>query len=134
MAIPAANLAIELGSDKARHVLCKALQHIQENWDLSNVDMSRLLHIKPNTYGNWLKQNEVPVGVAPYAPEIEIVIALIAIYRSLGAMFAASQDQILWLRQKHPDLGESPMTFVQKACANVFWLRAYLDYVRGCGA
>ena len=115
--------------------LCKALARLQDTWGFANAAMAALLHLKANTYGNWLKAAEVPVGKLPYPAEIEMVVSLIAIFRSLGSMFQKAEDQVIWLETPHPHLqNNSPLEFAQASCENLFYLRNYLDYVRGRGA
>lgn len=126
---------IALGTDKAKEVLFKALFRIQENWGFTNQKMSELLHVKPNTYGNWMQSGRVPIGRKPFSPEVELVIAVVAIFRSLGAMFDSYHNQVQWLDSPHPNFqNQSPFEFAKQSCANVFWLRQYLDYKRGRGA
>jgi len=123
------------GSEESKRTLWKALKRVQDNWAFSNARMSRFLHMKPNTYGNWMKNQTVPLSKPPYSPETELVIALLSIYRSLGAMFASHPDQLVWLQTVHPHFyHSSPLEFAQKSCENLFYLRAYLDYIRGRGA
>lgn len=123
------------GSPKAQETVCKVLGRIQKSWDFTNVEMARLLHIRPNTYGNWINANKVPLGVPPWSPDIEAVISLMAIHRSLSAMFNLPDDQVIWLKTPHPDFRqESPLNYAKASCAGLFYLKAYLDYIRGRGA
>lgn len=118
-----------------RQVLAKALQRLQEEWALSNAQMAHLIRVKPNTYGYWMQKAQVPFQAGPLRSEMELVIALIAIFRSLGAMFVAAADQQLWLKSPHPHFGEqSPLDFAKHSSENLFYLRQYLDYIRGRGA
>ncbi|QQR80470.1 MAG: hypothetical protein IPJ69_14425 [Deltaproteobacteria bacterium] len=115
--------------------LHKALTRLQETWGFTNAEMAKTLHLKANTYGNWIKSGEIPVGKPPYAPEIEILVTLIAIFRSLGSMFQKFSDQVLWLETPHPHFQKaSPLQFAQATCENLFYLRHYLDYARSRGA
>lgn len=121
--------------EKSRAVLGKALQGLQEEWGFTNAQMARLIRVKPNTYGYWMQKQEVPFHKPPYTTEIEIILALLSIFRSLGAMFVSSEDQLLWLNTPHPHFsGESPLTFAKHSSENLFYLKQYLDYVRGRGA
>lgn len=113
----------------------KVLSRIQQDWEFTNLDMARLLHVRANTYGNWMARKETPYQKPPYLPETELIITVLSIFRSLGAMFSSPKDQILWLRTGHPDFrGDSPLKFAQASCENLYYLKAYLDYVRGRGA
>jgi len=129
------NIQLVPGSDESKFILWKALKRVQDHWEYSNAALSRFIHVKPNTYGNWMKNQSVPIGKSPYSPEVELVITLLAIYRSLGAMFISHQDQVIWLETCHPHFYNlSPLEYAQKSCENVFYLKKYLDYIRGRGA
>mgnify|MGYP001589189512 CR=1 FL=1 len=135
VAIPNPQQSIRPNSLEARQTLSKALGRAQGRWLLSNKTMAALLHVAPNTYGLWINKEEVPAGGIPYRPETEAVIALLAIHRSLSAMFSNPQDQLLWLTTTHPSLqSKSPLQFAMSSLANLFQLRSYLDFVRGRGA
>lgn len=126
---------IQLDTLKSRQILSKALSRLQENWNFTNVEMAHLIRVKPNTYGLWKSKSEIPYQKAPYSPEIEVIISLLSIFRSLGAMFNSASDQILWLKNPHPHFKNvSPLEFAQQSCENLFYLKQYLDYVRGRGA
>lgn len=125
---------ISPGSSKARQTVWKAVSNIQNKWELSAAEMARLLHTKAPTFHSWQKRGEIPVSAAPLSPEMEVVVAVIAIYRSLSAMFSNPKDQVAWLTSKHPEFQVSPLKFAEASSPNLFQLRAYLDYVRGRGA
>ncbi len=130
----AASSETGLGTQKSRRVLGKALMQLQGSWNFTNVEMARLIRIKPNTYGLWKTKKEVPFQAPPYSTEIELIIALLSIFRSLGAMFVSATDQVLWLKTPHPRFGRAPLEFAKTSCENLFFLKHYLDYVRGRGA
>ncbi|GEM_PF-997240 len=126
---------LSLDSKKSRQVLGKVLHRVQASWNFTNVEMALLLRVKPNTYGHWMKKHEIPFQKPPYSSEIEILIALLSIFRSLGSMFTSFSDQILWLKTPHPHFaGKSPLEFAKNSCENIFYLKQYLDFVRGRGA
>lgn len=123
------------GRAEAQATVCKVLERIQTSLNFSNVEMARWLHVKPNTYGNWLKNGRVPMGIPPWSADTEAVIMVMAIHRSLSAMFQNPQDQLLWLKTPHPDFQKtSPLDHAIGSCAGLFYLKGYLDYVRGRGA
>ncbi len=49
-------------------------------------------------------------------------------------MFVSATDQVLWLKTSHPHFGKTPIEFAKNSCENLFFLKQYLDYVRGRGA
>lgn len=131
-----ANKKIELGSPESGEVLCKYLKRIQEEWGLKQSEMAHFVRARPSTFNNWVKDGEIPISNAGFLqPELEAIIAVIAIHRSLGAMFSNPVDQRLWLDSPHPDFkSASPRGFATESMANLIWLRQYLDYIRGRGA
>ena len=129
----ATNSKILPGSKQASETIWKSVARIQEKWELNAAQMARLLHVKPPTFHNWKHQAEIPIS-AELTPDIELIIAVIAIYRSLSAMFASPKDQVAWLNSKHPQLQAIPIKFAESSSSNLFQLRSYLDFVRGRGA
>lgn len=125
---------IEPGTQKARKTVWKALVGIQQNWELNAAEMARLLHTNASTFHHWKTRGEVPVSRPPLRPDMEVVVAVVAIYRSLSAMFTNPRDQVAWLTTRHPDFEMAPLNFAVKSSPNVFLVRAYLDFVRGRGA
>jgi len=127
--------AIQSGSFESQQVLYKVLAAIQADWGFNNVTMARLIHIRANTYGYWLKNQKIPIGAPPFSADMEAVIVLIAIHRSLSAIFNRPADQVIWFKSPHPDFkGQSPLESAIDSVQGLFFLRAYLDYVRGRGA
>jgi hypothetical protein len=126
--------SIALGSQKARGTVWKSIARIQERWGFNAASMARLLHTKPPTFHSWKEREEIPVSQPPLTPDMEVVVAVIAIHRSLSAMFSNPHDQVAWLTAKHPTFEVTPIEFAIKSSANLFQLRSYLDFVRGRGA
>ncbi len=122
------------GSQKARETVWKSIARIQEKWGFNAATMARLLHTRPPTFHSWKEREEVPLSKLPLTPDMEVVVATIAIYRSLSAMFSNPQDQVAWLNAKHPAFEAAPIDFATKSSANLFQIRSYLEYVRGRGA
>ena len=121
------------GSQKARETVWKSVARIQEKWEMSAAEIARLLHTKGPTFHNWKEREEIPIS-AVLTPDMEVIVAVIAIYRSLSAMFANPKDQVAWLNAKHPELQAAPLKFAESSSPNLFQLRSYLDFVRGRGA
>lgn len=97
--------------------------------------MAKLIHIAPSTYGVWMRNEEIPLNSPPLKPEAEAAVAVLAIYRSLSAMFDNPSDQVKWLRTPHPSFRKkAPVEYAQNSMSDLFQLRIYLDYVRGRGA
>ena len=128
------NAVIAHGSQKAKETVWKAVSNIQDRWELKAAEMARLLHTKPSTFHSWKEKGEIPVSALPLTPDMEVVVAVIAIYRSLSAMFSNPKDQVAWLNAKHPEFHLAPIKFAEHSSPGLFQLRSYLDFVRGRGA
>jgi len=118
----------------AEQAVYEALQFLRAQWALSGSMLAKLLHLPVNTVNLWLSKKRVPVGRPPFDPREEAVLNLIAIHRSLHAMFSEPPNQLAWLKTRHPKLGFIPWEKIQESLSGLFLVRQYLDYVRGRGA
>lgn len=82
----------------------------------------------------WLRSKRVPFGKPPYTPVEDAVLQLIAIHRSLSAMFSDPRDQTAWLETPHPELGIAPAAKIEQSTEGLVYVRQYLDCIRGRGA
>lgn len=78
-----ADIPIVAGSDEARSLLYRIIVGIRDDWNLSTTELAALLHAKKPTVNHWLRKQAIPLGLPPYSPNDESIIALLAIYRSL---------------------------------------------------
>lgn len=128
------NSASGLNPKIASEAMADGLNYIKEQWGWNGSKIARVLHLPPTTVNSWLRRRFVPMSGTLISPEIESVVHLLAIHRSLGAMFAEVFHQREWLHTEHPDLGVSPESKMSESMAGLIFLRQYLDYVRGRGA
>lgn len=122
------------GSAVAQKAIYEALCHLMSNWDLGDTAVADVLHLHANTIKNWLGDKNVPMGQPPFAPHYEALLHLLAIHRSLSAMFSKPENQRAWLASKHPDFGVAPLEKMRESVEGLILTRQYLDYVRGRGA
>ncbi len=122
------------GSEIARKAIHAALRHLMGNWDLGDTAVAEVLHLHPNTIKKWLADKSVPMGKPPFSPHYEALLHLLAIHRSLSAMFSKPENQRSWLSSKHPDFGVAPLNKMRESTEGLILIRQYLDYVRGRGA
>jgi len=122
------------GSTDAEGAVYEALDYLKRSWEFNNSEVSRLLRVPPTTLAGWLQRKRVPVGKPPFDPTIEAVIHLLAIHRSLDAMFSEPEGQTAWLMTPHPELDAAPIELMKKSTEGLVFVRRYLDYVRGRGA
>ncbi len=120
---------------KASQAVAEALTTLKKEWKLSDVDVASFLHISRTTVNHWLRANRVPVEPpGSFTPDTETVLHLLAIHRSLFAMFSSPVKQKAWLETRHPGLGEAPAVSMRRSVEGLIQIRRYLDYVRGRGA
>jgi Protein of unknown function (DUF2384) len=112
----------------------EAMHYLQRRWDWNGSEIARALRVPISTVNFWLAHKRVPVGRPPFAPVAEAVLHLLAIHRSLEAMFSESANQRAWLETKHPELGFVPVQKMRESFSGLTFIRQYLDYVRGRGA
>ncbi len=122
------------GSQAAQEAVYEALEFLRSSWKFSGSMLAKLLHLPVNTVNLWLSKKRVPIGSPPFDPRAEALLNLVAIHRSLHAMFSTPANQLAWLKTRHPELGFVPLEKIQESLSGLFLVRQYLDYVRGRGA
>lgn len=114
--------------------LISGLNYLKSRLDWSGTKIAATLHLPANTVNTWLKNGTIPLSPTTLHPDIQAVIHLLAIHRSLEAMFDDPVNQRLWLSTKHPHLDEAPEKVMGQSIEGLIFIRQYLDYVRGRGA
>lgn len=114
--------------------LAKGLLYLKSRLGWSGTKIARLLHLPANTLNLWLKQGCVPLHSEVLSPDIQAIIHLLAIHRSLEAMFDDPTHQIAWLMTHHPDINTIPHAMMSESFDGLIFIRQYLDYARGKGA
>jgi hypothetical protein len=110
------------------------LQYLKNRLDWSGTKIARILHLPANTVNTWLKNGMVPLSGRILHPDIQVVIHLLAIHRSLEAMFDQPAHQQIWLSTHHPELNAIPEVLMGESVDGLIFTRQYLDYIRGRGA
>lgn len=131
---PSVREKITHGTKEAETATWEALNFLKSSWRFSGSEIARLIHSRPSTVNGWLSNKRVPIGKPPFLPEAEAVAHLLAIHRSLFAMFSNSENQVTWLKTKHPELGIAPLEKIKESMEGLIFIRRYLDYIRGRGA
>ncbi len=83
-----------------------ALNYMIHSWGYSHSKIAKLLRLPVSTVNTWLRSKRVPFGKPPYTPVEDAVLQLIAIHKSLSAMFSDPRDQTAWLETLTPNLGQ----------------------------
>src|ERR1700722_8049560 len=76
--------------DLAGRAITDGLAYLKKRWGWSGSKIARILHLAPNTVNTWLKNGCAPLqgtSLATLPPDIQAIIHLLAIHRSLEAMF-----------------------------------------------
>lgn len=118
----------------AGHAIVDGLEYLKIKLEWSGSKIARILNLPSNTLNTWLKNGEVPIHSNRLQPEIQAVIHLLAIHRSLEAMFENPIHQRAWITTYHPELGVIPEDKMGESIEGLIFIRQYLDYVRGRGA
>jgi hypothetical protein len=119
---------------KASEAIADGLLYLKNQWEWNGSQIARILHLSPTTINGWMRRKVVPISSNQITPEVEAVVHLLAIHRSLAAMFSESYHQLQWLGTSHPDLGIAPLDKMSESLAGLILVRQYLDFVRGRGA
>lgn len=122
------------GSLTAEKAVYEALAFLRNSWGMSGSMVAKLLRLPVNTVNFWISKQRIPIGIPPFDAKGEALLNLLAIHRSLYAMFSEPANQLAWLKTKHPALGFVPLEKIQESTAGLFYVRQYLDYIRGRGA
>lgn len=118
----------------AGQAIVEGLEYLKNRLDWSGTKVATILHLPSNTVNTWLKKGSVPIGSAVLQPDVQAIIHLLAIHRSLEAMFADPSHQRMWLSTLHPELNVIPEKLIGESIEGLIFIRQYLDYVRGRGA
>jgi hypothetical protein len=110
------------------------LEYIKNRLDWSGTKIANILHLPANTVNTWLKNGVVPITNQTLPPDIQAIVHLLAIHRSLEAMFDEPTHQRAWLSTVHPELNIKPELLMAESIDGLIFVRQYLDYVRGRGA
>ena len=118
----------------AGKALVQALEYYKKRLDWSGTKIAKALHLPANTFNTWLKKGFIPISSKDLHPDVQTIIHLLAIHRSLEAMFDNPEDQKAWLTTFHPELEVIPEERIAESIEGLIFIRQYLDYVRGRGA
>lgn len=117
----------------AGRAVIEGLLYLQNRLAWSGTKIARILHLPANTVNTWLKNKTVPISPI-LQPDIQAMLHLLAIHRSLEAMFENTEHQHAWLTTMHPELNAVPEKLMGESIDGLIFIRQYLDYVRGRGA
>ncbi|MEO8400355.1 MAG: MbcA/ParS/Xre antitoxin family protein [Gammaproteobacteria bacterium] len=118
----------------AGRAIVDGLHYLKNRLDWSGTKIATTLHLPSNTVNTWLKNGIIPIHNSVLQPDIQAIIHLLAIHRSLEAMFENPTHQCAWLSTFHPELNVIPEKLMSESIDGLIFIRQYLDYIRGRGA
>lgn len=128
-------IATTFNSSQAGRALVDGIQYLKSRLGWSGTKIAMILHLPANTLNTWLKNGFIPMNNSPLLPpDIQVIIHLLAIHRSLETMFHDPAHQRAWLATKHPELNIIPEKMMGESIIGLIYIRQYLDYIRGRGA
>lgn len=133
-AVPLADKPPLFDPKLAGQAIVEGLEYLKERLNWSGTKIAKILHLPANTLNTWLKNGTVPINTVVLPPDVQAVIHLLAIHRSLEAMFDQPAHQCAWLETFHPELNDVPENRMAESVSGLIFIRQYLDYVRGRGA
>ncbi|OGT63556.1 MAG: hypothetical protein A3E85_04570 [Gammaproteobacteria bacterium RIFCSPHIGHO2_12_FULL_45_12] len=114
----------------AGRAMVEGLEYLKHRLNWSGTKIASTLHLPPNTVNTWLKNGVVPISSPMLQPNIQAIIHLLAIHRSLEAMFNDPTHQQRWLSTLHPELNTIPGKLMGESVDGLIFIRQYLDYVK----
>lgn len=118
----------------AGQAIVDGLEYFKTQLEWSGTKIANTLHLPANTLNTWLKNGRVPIHDSILSPDIQAIIHLLAIHRSLEAMFNNPLHQRAWLMTLHPELNSVPEKLMGESIVGLIFIRQYLDDARERGA
>lgn len=134
--LPLIRITPTFDSKVAGRAIVDGLEYLKNRLEWSGTKIAKILHLPPNTFNTWLKNGMVLIdnSIIRLQPDIQAILHLLAIHRSLEAMFENPAHQRAWLTTFHPELNDVPEKIMSESIDGLIFIRKYLDYVRGRGA
>lgn len=126
--------SFKFDSSVAGRAIVDGLNYLKQRLEWSGTKIANILHLPANTVNTWLKNGIIPINSPILHPDVQTIIHLLAIHRSLEAMFDNPIHQCAWLSTLHPELNIIPEKLMGESIDGLIYIRQYLDYIRGRGA
>src|SRR5437868_3588978 len=115
MSSPTNDVSVSFDPLIAGQALVDGLAYLQKRLEWSGTKIAKTLHLPPNTVNTWLKNGKVPINSRILHPDVQAIIHLLAIHRSLEAMFENPGHQRAWLSTLHPELNVIPVKLMEES-------------------
>lgn len=125
-----------LSLKEKQSALFKLLNKVcEELFDGTQKRLASCLHIDPSTLSRWFKSKACLVNPEGKGNDFQVIIHLLAIYRSLASIFSNPMDRRAWFEAPNAHLqNESPENLLKNGIEGLLLVRQYLDFMRGQGA
>jgi hypothetical protein len=115
-------------SSKAE-VLAEALLNVQTNLQLTQKDLSEIIHTSTATISRLKTKGS---GIAPESAEGQFAVNFIRIYRSLSALLGGDDQQCReWINNYNDHLDSTPLDLLKNNMQDFQKVLIYLDAMRG---
>jgi hypothetical protein len=115
--------------------LAEGLSYFKKQLGLADAKIGKLIKVPRSTVQNWISKGRVPLNEdGSLSNDAESLVHLLAIQRSLEAMFEKPEAELEWLNLNQEDLGGKPIEIMSHSTEDLILVRRYLDYMRGRGA
>jgi len=118
---------IKFDSKASGKAIMLGLEYLKVRLNWSNTKITNTLHIPINTINTWFKNGTIPLSKSLLQSDIQAVLHLLAIHRSLEAMFAEPLHEQAWLSTQHPELNAVPEKLMAESIEKLIFTRQYLD-------
>ncbi|HYX32177.1 MAG TPA: MbcA/ParS/Xre antitoxin family protein [Oligoflexus sp.] len=123
----------ELSLAQKQNVIFRLLRTLcEELLEGSKKDLAACLRVSAASVSRWF-QDEL-CTVPHNGNDYQVILHLLAIHRSLCAIFTSPEDRRIWFKSPNSDLeGKSPEDMAKSGLAGLIHVRQYLDFERGLG-
>lgn len=125
-----------LSREEKQGALFKLLNKVcEELFEGTQKRLAASLHIDASTVSRWFKSESCNVNPDGRSNDFQVVVHLLAIYRSLASIFSNPMDRRAWFQAPNEHFrNESPENLLREGIEGLLLVRQYLDFVRGQGA
>lgn len=113
--------------------LCEGLYEIlfgiKGEWELTQKELSQILHRSLSTLNEWRAKKKVHVSHTSDANDL-LIYEFVEFFDSVTSLFPRKSDQIKWIRARSEAFGgESPLTLMARSPANLYHMREWVDHL-----
>jgi hypothetical protein len=111
--------------------LYQALERVQQDWGLNDMQMAKLAQVDVATYSRWMIEGRQAIDPPSVPLGMSSAVPVISIYKALERRFPDPEDRVKWLFKENPDFGNhKPIDIAASSVENLFWVSYYLESSR----